>query len=200
MSFTFFLNSCLCFKKKNQIDPYSVSSTKILNREYNSMTLDIPDNIDPKNIPKFVPDIQVARVIKVYDGDTITIASYYPNDVNKLYKFSVRLYGIDCPEKYSKIKSERDTAELATHFLTDLILNKIVTLHIYELDKYGRLLADVFINGLSCSHLMLENRYAVKYNGKTKRLPENWMYYYKYGSMYDVPIDKTYRHFYDTVL
>uniref|UniRef100_A0A6C0BXJ5 Uncharacterized protein n=1 Tax=viral metagenome TaxID=1070528 RepID=A0A6C0BXJ5_9ZZZZ len=54
----------------------------------------IPTNIDPKALPNFIPPITEGRVIKCYDGDTITIAAFLPYKASPLYKFSVRLAGI----------------------------------------------------------------------------------------------------------
>ena len=48
-------------------------------------------------MPEFEPDIQCGKVIKVYDGDTIAIASK-PYDKHPVYKFLVRLNGIEAPE------------------------------------------------------------------------------------------------------
>ena len=50
-----------------------------------------------KSIP-FVPPITEGEVISVYDGDTITIASVLPNTTEPIYRFSIRLNGIDTPE------------------------------------------------------------------------------------------------------
>ena len=46
------------------------------------------NNYNYKNTKKFIPKITKGKVIKVYDGDTITVASKYYNDV---YKFVIRL-------------------------------------------------------------------------------------------------------------
>ena len=62
---------------------------------------DIPNTEENKDVPKYVPQIKKGRVIKVYDGDTITIVGYIKNN-RELFKFSVRLNGLDCPEIKSK--------------------------------------------------------------------------------------------------
>ena len=62
-----------------------------------------PDNLNPKDLPLFIPPLKTGKVIKVYDGDTITIASRVPGLYNSpIYKFSVRLNGIDSPEMKGK--------------------------------------------------------------------------------------------------
>ena len=78
----------------------------------------------------FVAPITQGTVIKVYDGDTITIASKLPYNDSPLYRLSVRLNGIDTPEmKPSKNLPNREEhikkAHEAKDFLSNLILNKI---------------------------------------------------------------------------
>ena len=52
---------------------------------------------------------EVKVVFKVYDGDTITIATKICNLPN-LYRFSVRILDIDCPEINSKDDFEKELA------------------------------------------------------------------------------------------
>ena len=58
----------------------------------------IPVGVTWKECKPFVPPITRGRVIKVYDGDTITIASKLPFKGSHLYRFGVRLLGMDAPE------------------------------------------------------------------------------------------------------
>jgi endonuclease YncB( thermonuclease family) len=76
--------------------------------------------------------IEKGIVIKVYDGDTITIASKLPYRDSKLYRFSVRLNGIDCPEIKGKTAQEKQCAQIAKQEMSDLVLNKMVTLHLFS--------------------------------------------------------------------
>ena len=166
--------------------------TPIYNRDYNHEPIHafIPLNLNPRKIEKFIPIIKIARVIKVYDGDTITVAAYYPSHKEcKLYKFSVRLYGIDCPEMRGGSSAERNAAVIARDFLHDLLYNQLIQLNNISLDKYGRLLADVKLGDISCSELLIEKRLAVKYDGKQKHTPSNWLHYFKYGITEPIPID-----------
>jgi endonuclease YncB( thermonuclease family) len=59
----------------------------------------------------FKPPITGGRVIKVYDGDTITVASKLPYRKSPLYRWSVRIRGIDCPEMKSHDKNEKLVAK-----------------------------------------------------------------------------------------
>jgi micrococcal nuclease len=131
----------------------------------------------------FVPPIDKGIVIKVYDGDTITIASKLPYLESPLYRFSVRLNGIDCPEIKGEDEHEKTCAQIAKKELSDLILNKVVTLQNLQTEKYGRILADVYINDLHLNKYMVEKRLAVVYDGGTKISPKNWMSYYYTGEL-----------------
>ena len=104
-------------------------------------------------------------VIKVYDGDTITIACKMPPS-STLYRFHVRLRHIDCPEIKS---SNKEAAIKARDALANLVMGKEVTLVDTSCDKYGRLLANVFTgDGVNLSEWSLENGYSVPYEGGKK--------------------------------
>jgi len=139
--------------------------------------------IDWKDTIEFVPPVEKGIVIKVYDGDTITIASKLPYLSSPLYRFSVRLNGIDCPEIKSKDENEKQCAQIAKKEMSDLILNKIVILKNVQTEKYGRILADVYIGDLHLNNHMIEKRLAISYDGGTKINPSNWMNYYCKGEL-----------------
>ncbi len=84
------------------------------------------------------------KVIKIYDGDTITIS-------DGTHEIRVRLIGIDTPEMNEKNPILRNLANQAKDYLSSLILNQFIYLqldHLNEksmhLDKFGRLLAYVY--------------------------------------------------------
>jgi micrococcal nuclease len=135
-------------------------------------------NIDYSTAIKFIPPITSGFVIKVYDGDTITIVSKLPYNESPLYKFSVRLKNIDCPEVRSSNPSEVSCAKIAKEELTKLILHKFVSLKNVDTEKYGRILADVYLDELHINEYMINKKLAVYYDGGTKHSPENWMEYY----------------------
>lgn len=137
--------------------------------------------LNSKEIKPFVPPIQQGIVIKVYDGDTITIAAKLPYNESPIYKFSIRLSGIDCPEIKGKNDSEKICAEIAKKLLNDLILNRIVYLENVATEKYGRILADVYYGDLHINDYMLKKILAVKYYGGTKTIPNDWLAYYNDG-------------------
>jgi len=95
----------------------------------------------------------------------------------------VRLNGIDCPEITGKDPYEKECAQIAKTEMHNLIFNKVVTLKNVGTEKYGRVLADVYIDNLHLNNYMIEKRLAVSYDGGTKKCPTNWMDYYVKGIM-----------------
>jgi endonuclease YncB( thermonuclease family) len=132
-------------------------------------------SIEWKDCKAFVPPINSGYVVKVYDGDTITIASRLPYPESPLYRFAVRLNGIDAPEIKGKNEDEKRSAQAAKHALENLILHRDVVLKNTQTEKYGRILADVYIGELNLNKWMLDNKYAVPYDGATKKSPESWL-------------------------
>jgi endonuclease YncB( thermonuclease family) len=125
-----------------------------------------------------------ARVIDVYDGDTLSVVM----PVNStFYKFHVRLNGIDTSELKSKgaLKDKAVRARLLVlqllgvpqqfnerkasqqYFDANII---VVTLECFDFEKYGRILANVYPMG-SDEHLsaaLLRLGLAVSYTGGSK--------------------------------
>ena len=132
---------------------------------------------------KFVQPIKKGLVIKVYDGDTILIASKLTYSESPLYRYTVRLNGIDSPEMKSKNESEKTCALISQKELSNIILNKVVTLQNIQTDKYGRILADVYLKKLHLNNYMLNKRLAVVYDGGTKISPKNWLNYHHTGEL-----------------
>ena len=107
-----------------------------------------------------------ARVVKVYDGDTITIIFRYNKNY---YKLSCRILGIDTPELRTKNLKEKKMGYKAKIFLEQLILDKILTVRFDKFGKYGRPLIEIFLpNGQSISNVMITNKYAKPYFGGKK--------------------------------
>lgn len=131
-------------------------------------------NIEWKDTKPYIPPVNSGLVIKVYDGDTITIATQVYND-KTLYRFSVRLNGIDCPEMKTNNNNEKTVAIMAKNRVTEMIYRKNITLKNVKKEKYGRLLADVYHNNICINNVLLKERLAVKYDGGTKIVPKDWM-------------------------
>ncbi|MCB5223868.1 MAG: thermonuclease family protein [Candidatus Cloacimonadaceae bacterium] len=74
------------------------------------------------------------RVVKVQDGDTITL-------LVGSTQHKIRLQGIDCPEKGQPFGT------VSTKFTSDSVFGKTVTVEWEEKDRYGRVLGDVIYDG-----------------------------------------------------
>ena len=131
----------------------------------------LEQSYDCKSLPIYYPPITVAKVIKVYDGDTVTIASQIENVV---YKFQVRLNGIDTAELRSTTGKTQLMAQLAKEKLQNLLLNQPVILKNICYEKYGRLLCDMYLIDLHINSWMIDHHLAVSYDGKTKETNHIW--------------------------
>jgi endonuclease YncB( thermonuclease family) len=117
------------------------------------------------NTKPFVPPIDTGKVIKVYDGDTITVATML---YEVAYRFSVRLNGIDTPEIKGGSAQEKERAVLARDELSSRLMNKIVTLKNVSTEKYGRVLADVYLEDECINQWMIQQGHAKEYHGGHK--------------------------------
>lgn len=129
----------------------------------------------------YVHPIHRGKVVKVYDGDTITIASKLFNHSattvaaeSPVYRFQVRLRGIDTPEMKTKSVVEKQLAQKSQTALSEFILHKIVSLADVGMDKYGRILANVYYNDTNISKWMITEGHAVVYDGGKKQIPDTW--------------------------
>jgi micrococcal nuclease len=160
-------------------------SRKMFTRK-SSDDIQIPIDTERRNLPKYIPNVTKGRVINVYDGDTFTLAARIPND-KTIYKFSVRLRGLDCPEMRTNNESEKLIATKARDFVASKVLGEIVTLINLDLDKYGRLLAGVLYKEQKeqkdLSEELISERLAVVYDGGTKKTPSDWIKYGETGEM-----------------
>lgn len=138
----------------------------------NLETLDAFD----KKTPTFTlkDTFKICKIVDVYDGDTIR--GVFEN--NGVYnKWTIRMYGYDSPEiRPSRKLPNRDEikakARESRDYLREKVLNKTVFLHCLDFDKYGRVLANVYIDELgeiSVNDHMVEMNYGYPYFGGTKK-------------------------------
>lgn len=92
----------------------------------------------------YKPFIKFGKVVKVYDGDTVTVATLIKGDPH-IYKFSVRLARIDAPELRTRNDVEKKAAIIVRDRLDEFIGGKMVCLENVGYDKYGRILAEVYL-------------------------------------------------------
>ena len=166
--------SCKCYPSLPLLPHLPKNSQDIMNLE-NASLMNYLDSIEYKDTIPFVPSITSGKVIKVYDGDTITIAAKMTYEGSPIFRFSVRLNGIDTPEIKTTSKPEKELAIIARDALSSKIMGKMITLKNVSLEKYGRLLADVYLDDLNLNKWLIENKYAVVYDGGTKHRPDEWI-------------------------
>jgi endonuclease YncB( thermonuclease family) len=104
------------------------------------MDIDLLNDATYKNTDEFLPSPEIGKVVKVYDGDTIWVATVMNG---KKCRVNVRMLGYDCAEMRSSDEIEKKCAYAARDDLSEMIMDKIVKLKVESADKYGRLLATV---------------------------------------------------------
>jgi len=112
-----------------------------------------------------------ACINRVVDGDTIDVDIDLGFNI-WLYNERVRLLGIDAPPPRSRDLEEKAAGLLSTDVLSKLLpadLDIIITIDILQpRGKYGRIVGTVYKNGDNINHYMIDNNYAVSYNGGAK--------------------------------
>ena len=99
-------------------------------------------------------------VIKVADGDTITIL-----DANKT-QHKIRLNFIDAPE------SKQAFGQKSRKYLDDMVYHKNVTVEFEKRDMYGRVLGFVFVDGKNVNLEMVKAGFAWHYEHFAKKATE----------------------------
>jgi len=122
---------------------------ELTNSEINIMGFSSPH-------PQITQDFE-ATVIKVHDGDTITLRVNFRD-----FDFPLRFLNIDAPEL-------NEGGEEATRWLKSRLLNKTVQIQIFpnnRVGKYGRLLGVVLLDGLNIGEEMIHLGLVADYGRK----------------------------------
>lgn len=85
----------------------------------------------------------VGRVVGVHDGDTLTLLN------DQKHQTKVRLAEIDTPESKQPYGSRSKQA------LSDLVFNKTVQVDVRDIDRYGRTVGRVSVNGTDVNAAMV---------------------------------------------
>ena len=108
-----------------------------------------PSTISRADISWSAPAYDLSgRVVKVTDGDTITIL-----DANQA-QHKVRLYGIDTPEY------KQPYSRAATKILTGLVAGEGVGVDVKDTDRYGRTVGIVYKGNVNVNLEMVKSGYA----------------------------------------
>ncbi len=112
-------------------------------------------------------NIYIATVHHVYDGDTVNLAvTTWPDSVQYV---RLRIAGMDTPEISRATACEKRLGIKAKFFLIDLLANNHITISKIKNDKYGgRVVGELFVDGLLVSEIMIAAGIAVPYFGKKK--------------------------------
>ncbi len=136
-----------------------------------------------------------ARVVSVYDGDTLTLIIPFKNEC---FKFNCRMMGVDTCEIQSKLQLNKETAIKARNRVLQLLgvpitdLNATLTKHkiqslladkvyicwvkCYETEKFGRTLVDVWTSSdmslPTIAQTLINEKLAYEYKGDTKLTEE----------------------------
>jgi micrococcal nuclease len=102
-----------------------------------------------------------------YDGDTCSFNVLLPPVLGSA--IGVRFSGIDAPEIHGKCEKENSLALLARDFLRMQLVGASVLLVDVARDKYFRIDATVFANGVNLNQLLVQEGYAVPYSGSGAR-------------------------------
>lgn len=84
-----------------------------------------------------------AKVISVYDGDTITCLLDLGFNIHIKEKF--RLYGINTPEIRTKDLNEKKEGYKSKARLCELIENKTIFLKVLKKGKFGRWISKIYL-------------------------------------------------------
>lgn len=110
------------------------------------------------------PTSITGKVISVADGDTITILT------PKNEQIKVRLSAVDCPEK------QQAFGQKAKDFTSSMVAGKQVTIEPDTIDKYGRTVAMIYVNGSNLNKEVVSNGYGWVYRKYChKPFCEDWL-------------------------
>jgi len=97
------------------------------------------------------------KVIGISDGDTITALHNGKGE-------RIRLYGIDTPEKGQAFGKK------AKQFTSSMVYGKTVDIEAKDIDRYGRTVGMVYVNGESLNEALVNNGYAWVYRKYCKEV------------------------------
>lgn len=96
------------------------------------------------------------KVVGISDGDTITVLTQDKREIK------IRVYGVDCPEK------SQDFGTKAKQFTSDKVFGKTVEIDPVTMDRHGRTVGMVSVNGSNLSKMLVESGMAWVYDDYCK--------------------------------
>lgn len=106
--------------------------------------------------------IRSAKVLRVIDGDTIVVDIDLGFGIWKR-KQRLRILGVDCPEMTGATREAGKTAKAFTEMMLDG-QDVTVKTYVHDTDSFGRVLADVEVDGVDMGTELLRSNHAVPKN------------------------------------
>lgn len=153
----FGLNALIARSKPIQYFSYCIVVALIIASKLHS-------EFNPPKVIKLSNDMPLAQFASLTPSIAATIERVVDGDTFVSGGVTYRLALIDAPEKDQAYGLE------AANFLTELVSDTPVTLTNRGEDRFGRVIADASINGISIAELMIENGYAWSYMVPTVEL------------------------------
>jgi len=161
---------------------YSLRSRRVSKSAVGDGEATQPTDIELENSTMAAPMFSLAgrtvlgKFVKVVDGDSVHVVFRVEGT---LKRFLCRLQGVDTPEKHSEVRIERERALSAMEAVSNLVMNKVLTVVTGKFEKFGRLLIDVRVdcegNGKlsSLSEYLIANNLGRSYDGGHK---DDWAF------------------------
>ncbi|WP_244577832.1 thermonuclease family protein [Hoeflea halophila] len=113
-----------------------------------------------------------AKIIRIIDGDTLEVDAHpWPGHAVRV---SVRLRGIDTPERRSRCAAQRVAAQMARNQLERLVsgFQSVELVNVAGGKYFGRVLADMKAGSRDIASAMLESGHASPYRGGKRHKPK----------------------------
>jgi len=131
----------------------------------NPLEIQLQNSTYDNTVP-FMPNFTRAKVVRVYDGDTVHVAAIVNGGV---HRFMIRAYGYDSPEKRTKNSKEKEAGLAAMNVMIKRVEGKIIQIKILPIkEKFGRLLAILSDEQGDINEWMIKNGYGKPYFGGHK--------------------------------
>jgi len=103
------------------------------------------------------------EILRIVDGDTVDVR--IDLGFNVWHKCRLRLMGINAPESRTRDLEEKSRGLAAKQWLIDRLEFKDVEMQSHGTGKYGRVLAELFVEGVNINQLMVKEGHATEYDG-----------------------------------
>ena len=142
-------------------DEADTSGSDTVLQKIRDITLDNsrPFSLEDREMP--------AKVLQIIDGDTVVLGIYL---FRNRWSVRCRCARFNCAEMHSSSIEERTSAVRSRDYISQLMLNQVITAHFGANDKYGRALVDITLpDGRDLCQVMISGGYAAAYSGRGEK-------------------------------